>query len=717
MESVDYQASAYWLVLPSEQSTALDCSFTPGLSYQKSLLASELAQYANLIRPSVLLPPFKSFGPLLHQRCASSVELFRTPALTASSLASTPQTVSSCLIGNSSHYQSYQVEQSSLPHLEYDLGSNHGSTGTSPTESYLDGFRSAEGQIVSEKSECNWQDFNTQDLCCEDQAIFNPSHTLHLQPMDVKINMHEHDEIFEFMPDNLQYPLFQTPTMMLQQPIHDIKQEVALTPICHPISTYPACEVQQPDEKGPTTPPPPPDDCSDTSSEESDCETATTSPNISPPTSLSTSALPDFTKRKVQAAKPQAKPVFGPVEKNDSSTRKVGCRRGPLRPDQRKRASETRRVRACIRCRFLKKTCDPGTPCAGCQPHHARLWQVPCTRLDVRDLGYFMCDWKDDVRGSANFPEQLNIYGRSTSERTLYIGHGFDYVMPVAAHEVFVNHEKNLLLTWTETHHRTSKDFAVKTASMSVTSAGIDKKMLADYLDRHLDGGWTRFVDQHFEGTPFLTEMLKTANNYYLSTNIPIVRSALKLVLVYNLTLHISIVEGPLTECTDMPGRINDPLSKYHGKIATPTLINHHLKHALSKMWRDIHKDVLEELSAMISGVYGRDKLKNWPTIFMVTYLVLSVWEQLRFDAIRRCRDMAEATKFCENLDGVPVGVVVGLFAAISQKLPSFKSWSTFEHHDILGNDAAACDVMEAVREHVLKHGMLPIFDTLDHCE
>jgi len=321
-----------------------------------------------------------------------------------------------------------------------------------------------------------------------------------------------------------------------------------------------------------------------------------------------------------------------------------------------------------------------------------------------------MYDWRNDIQGKAALPDNIIISGE---QRTLYIGHGFDIVMPINAHDVLVDHDKSLILNWTETHHRTPRDFAAKTECMSIASSGIDKDMLSEYLDRHLDNGWCRFVDHHFEGTPFLTEMLKTAHNYYLSTKLPIIRSVLKLVLAYNLTLHISIVQGPLTDVTNMLGKIDDPTSKYHGKVAAPTLINHHLRQALAKIWRDIHKEVLEELSTMISGYYGRDKLKNWPTIFMVTYLVLSVWEQLRFDAIRRCRDMEEATKFCDELDGVPVGVVVGLFATISQKLPSFKSWSTFEHHEILASDTAACNVMEEVREHVLVHGMFFTFISL----
>ena len=45
-----------------------------------------------------------------------------------------------------------------------------------------------------------------------------------------------------------------------------------------------------------------------------------------------------------------------PNAKPEVTEKRVGRRKGPLRPDQRKQASEIRKLGACIRCRFLKKT-------------------------------------------------------------------------------------------------------------------------------------------------------------------------------------------------------------------------------------------------------------------------------------------------------------------------------------------------------------------------
>lgn len=55
-----------------------------------------------------------------------------------------------------------------------------------------------------------------------------------------------------------------------------------------------------------------------------------------------------------KAAKPMIRRASQTVNKD--SEKRVGRRKGPLRPDQRKQASEIRKLGACLRCKFLKKT-------------------------------------------------------------------------------------------------------------------------------------------------------------------------------------------------------------------------------------------------------------------------------------------------------------------------------------------------------------------------
>lgn len=391
--------------------------------------------------------------------------------------------------------------------------------------------------------------------------------------------------------------------------------------------------------------------------------------------------------------------------KSDSTEKKVGKRKGPLRPDQRKQASEIRKLRACLRCKFLKKTCDKGEPCAGCQPSHARLWQVPCTRIDIKEIGYFMKDWKADYERHITLGFSVgNIKGFSEQERTLFITHGYGQVLPINAREVYVHNEQCFSIDWVESMHREPSQHEVETAKLSAGMEGVSHAMLSDYLDRHIDGNGTfeKFVDDYFEGTPFLTQMLKTAFRYYFRTKMPVIRKALKLVLAYNLTLHVTMVEG-LGEEEGFLGKIEDQDSKFKGKTMAPVMINFQIKCAMASMWRELQKDVLEELSGLYSSVYSGDKLKNWPTIFMLASILLAVWEEMQFDSHYRTPDDAAVNKFCTDMETTPVGVIVGLFQAISQKLPSFSDWETSKHHHLLHSNPDVCNTMTEVRQHVEK--------------
>jgi hypothetical protein len=385
--------------------------------------------------------------------------------------------------------------------------------------------------------------------------------------------------------------------------------------------------------------------------------------------------------------------------------KKVGRRRGPLLPEQRKQAGEIRKLRACLRCKFLKKTCDKGEPCAGCQPSHARLWQVPCTRIDIKDIGYFMKDWKADFERHVGLGVSVyNIKGFAQKEELLWITHGYGFALPVMAREVYVTDERCFMLDWTEADHEEPIDFDVRTEGMSAGAEGVSTQALSEYLDKHLDGPFEEFIDNHFEGTPFITEILKTAHRFYCKEKLPVIRKALKLVLAYNLTMHVTMVEQRGDE-HEMEGKIEDEESKFYGKIVAPVMINFQIKCALADMWRELQKDILEELSSLYSSVYSGDRLKNWPTIFMLASILLAVWEEMQFDCHYRVPDPAAVNKFCNDMETTPVGVIVGLFHAISQKLPAFTEWETRRHGQLLNNNVAVCDAMTEMRAHVTKHG------------
>ena len=358
------------------------------------------------------------------------------------------------------------------------------------------------------------------------------------------------------------------------------------------------------------------------------------SPQRSPASSGRSSPPSRRQSRKTPTAK-STKPVIRRQSQNNKgdTEKRIGRRRGPLRPEQRKQASEIRKLGACLRCKFLKKTCDKGEPCGGCKPAHARLWQVPCTRIDIRDIAYFMKDWRADFERHVSLGFSVgNIKGFSDKERTLWITHGYGgHVLPVKAREVFVRDESCFGLDWVETMEEQPSEHAVNTAKLSAAFEGISTTLLSEYLDRHLDGSFELFVDEYFEGTPFITQILKTAYRFWQREKIPVIRKALKLVLAYNLTQHVTMVEG-VPEEEGFIGKILDETSRFKGKTVAPVMINFQVKCAMADMWRELQKDILEELSTLYSSVYTRDKLKHWPTIFMLASILLAVWEEMQFD-------------------------------------------------------------------------------------
>jgi len=393
-------------------------------------------------------------------------------------------------------------------------------------------------------------------------------------------------------------------------------------------------------------------------------------------------------------------------KKDGTGEKKVGRRKGPLLPEQRKQASEIRKLRACLRCKFLKKTCDKGEPCGGCQPSHARLWQVPCTRIDIKDIGYFMKDWKADYeRHLTTGVSVYNVKGFATKETLMWITHGYGFCLPVMVREVFVTDPNCFQVDWVESYQPADEpiEFETRTEKLDIGEGGINTEALAEYLDKHVDNGFENFIDDHFEGTPFITEILKTAYRFYTKEKLPVIRKALKLVLAYNLTMHITLVEQQGDEHL-MDGQIDDEESKYYGKYVAPVMINFQIKCAMADMWRELQKEILEELSSLYSSVYSGDRLKNWPTIFMLASILLAVWEEMQFDCHYRVPDQVAVEKFCSDMETTPVGVITGLFHAISQKLPALTDWDSSRHGHLLNNNPAVCEALTEVRQHVIKH-------------
>lgn len=81
-----------------------------------------------------------------------------------------------------------------------------------------------------------------------------------------------------------------------------------------------------------------------------------TSPNRSPVSSGRTSPPGRRQAKKNSNAKATKATIRRQSHVKAETEKKVGRRKGPLRPEQRKQASEIRKLGACLRCKFLKKT-------------------------------------------------------------------------------------------------------------------------------------------------------------------------------------------------------------------------------------------------------------------------------------------------------------------------------------------------------------------------
>ena len=243
-----------------------------------------------------------------------------------------------------------------------------------------------------------------------------------------------------------------------------------------------------------------------------------------------------------------------------------------------------------------------------------------------------MKDWRADYERHVSLAFSIgNVKGVGDTEQTLYITHGYGPVLPVPAREVFVRDERCFGVEWVESAHSPPREHSVNTAKLSAGMEGIKPSLLNEYIDRHIDGGFEDFVDDYFEGTPFLTEMLKTVYRYWLRERTPVLRKCLQLLVSYNLTQHVTMVVG-IPDEEGLLGKIRDPTSKFMGQTVAPVMINFQIKSGLANMWRELQKEILEELSVLYSSVYGKDKLKHWPTIFMTATILLGVWEEMQFD-------------------------------------------------------------------------------------
>lgn len=399
----------------------------------------------------------------------------------------------------------------------------------------------------------------------------------------------------------------------------------------------------------------------------------------------------------------------------DNPEKKIGKRKGALNPKQREQARAIRKLGACIRCKFLKKSCSPGDPCDGCQPSHARLWNVPCTRIQIQEISnIFLKDWAIDYQHHITPATRLtNVINFGREESQLVVTHNFGPQLKIKVREVELHDEVGFMSIWIETIHSSPIEFECETPHLAIGYEGISDADLSAYLEQHLSYEvFDNFIENHFEGTEFLTKLLEVAHMYWMRTRDPFIGKALKLVLAYNLTQHITFADNIDGISHKGPDGLVDQQSKYAGRHIAPNMINFAVKEKMAHFWRKLMDEVLKDLQTLLSGVYNKDKLKNWAVIFLLTSLLLSVWELMMFDTYKRSPEDSQAgVQFSQLIESIPVQILVGLMGAVSQKLPVWGEWDTEQHGQTLDGNDAGCEVLTVMTAEVNR---LSKFDSVD---
>jgi hypothetical protein len=365
-----------------------------------------------------------------------------------------------------------------------------------------------------------------------------------------------------------------------------------------------------------------------------------------------------------------------------------------------------RKLRPCLRCKFLKKTCDKGEPCAGCQPSLTRLWEVPCTRIPIECLDYFMDDWLTNCKAwdsSWDFLISPNFCDRA-EERIMLVSHGYGISMEIMVFDDHSTDEIRYCAQWSEglLDCKDPIEMEIQADRLDLTHCGLSPKILAGYLDKHLDAPYAWLVN--FSRLAFIPEALKTIHKYYTMQPSEHIREALKLILCYDLAKCTTTLEQTGTENLST-GYILNPQSRYYGRITTPQSINTKIRVALTKEWKGLQIRILERLSALYSGVHSGRHLEHWFEILLLSSVLLIVWEEMLYDYAHHVKDERTVNEFWRKVKSIPVNVIIGLFAAISEQLPPFSEWDTRRHGQLLNNNVAMCEAMSEMRAHVVQHG------------
>ncbi|KAL1637339.1 hypothetical protein SLS58_009348 [Diplodia intermedia] len=106
--------------------------------------------------------------------------------------------------------------------------------------------------------------------------------------------------------------------------------------------------------------------------------------------------------------------------------------------------------KACLRCKLTRDLCVGGDPCIRCTKAHNRSWQIPCTSVDIKDMGGFVNSSLFDAPSGYN-PQQYESFTTPEYPSTpikFHLGSGPSLVIMVQKSPV--SDDDSLRVSWNE---------------------------------------------------------------------------------------------------------------------------------------------------------------------------------------------------------------------------------------------------------------------------
>jgi hypothetical protein len=244
------------------------------------------------------------------------------------------------------YYHDLQTDLMAIPHGLPDMPAPYAAPqnvvdSSSPTDTYLE-VRS----LGSSSSDQGWSTIeprNSIDFFPEQGIFINPTQTLHdrsLSESSYSTSLGSFVEVSN--PANSP-----TSDTILDSPFNPVNRRVSSDHTSHgsqsPTAVSPVAMVR----------PIPVPNKKSSSPSRSPTSQSSASSSASPPSRKPSRRSPIAAKTADTKVRKQSQSGKADSEKRNG---KIGKRKGPLKPDQRKQASEIRKLRACLRCKFLKKT-------------------------------------------------------------------------------------------------------------------------------------------------------------------------------------------------------------------------------------------------------------------------------------------------------------------------------------------------------------------------